>query len=185
MDDQKIIDLLYRRSETALHALAQVFGNRLRAMATNILADPQDAQECVNDTYLAIWNSIPPENPNPLWAYVCRVGKNICCKRLRSNRAQKRYSEYDVSLEELAGYLGTDGPEKILEAQVLGRAISTFLDTESTQNRVIFLRRYWFGDSIADIARQIGLTPNNVSVRLNRSRNKLREYLISEGLLNG
>lgn len=185
MDEKTIIALLFQRAENALDVLAKVFGNRLLAMANNMLADPRDAQECVNDTYLAVWNTIPPQNPDPLWAYICRIGKNICCNRLRSNHAQKRCSEYDISLEELANSLGVDGPEKTLEAQVLGRAVSAFLNTESTQNRIIFLRRYWFGDSISDIARQTGLSANNVSVRLNRSRNKLRDYLISEELING
>ena len=185
MDEKTIITLLFQRAEKALDILAQVFGRRLSAMANNILGDPQDAQECVNDTYLAIWNTIPPQNPDPLWAYVCRVGKNICCNRLRSNHAQKRCGEYDLSLEELAGSLGASGPEEILDAQALGHAISRYLATEKAQNRIIFIRRYWFGDSIGSIAEHMGLSANTVSVRLNRSRNKLRDYLIQEELING
>lgn len=180
MEDRQIIQLLFQRAETALEALAQTFGNRLFSMSRNILTDERDVQECVNDTYLAVWNTIPPQKPDPLWAYVCRIGKNIAYNRLRSNRAQKRCSEYDLSLEELAAFLSLEDLENKVEAKALGKAINLFLWSQSKENRVIFLRRYWFGDSVQDIARQMGLSEAAVSVRLNRIRGKLRDYLMKE-----
>lgn len=185
MDDKQIINLLFQRAETALEALAQTFGMRLLAMSRNILGDEQDAQECVNDTYLALWNTIPPQKPDPLWAYVCRVGKNICCKRLRANSAYKRSSHYALSLDELAECIGNTALEAGLEAKELGKAIDRFLGTLSRENRVIFLRRHWFGDSVKDIARQVGLSENAVSARLSRIRGQLRSYLTKEEWIHG
>ena len=180
MADRQIINLLFQRAETALEALAQAFGGRLFSMSRNILADERDAEECVNDTYLAVWNTVPPQKPDPLWAYVCRIGKNICYNRLRSNRAQKRSSEYERSLDELAGCLSPDELEGKVEAKALGKAINLFLWSQSRENRAIFLRRYWYGDSVQDIARTVGLSESAVSVRLNRLRRKLRAYLVKE-----
>ncbi len=185
MEDKQIIQLLFQRAETALDALARVFGSRLLSMCRNMLGDERDAQECVNDTYLALWNTIPPQRPAPLWAYVCRVGKNICCKRLRANSASKRSSNYALSLEELAECVGAATLEAGLEAKELGRAIDSFLDTLSRENRVMFLRRHWFGDSVKDIARQMGFSENVVSARLSRIRSQLRSYLIKEEWIHG
>ena len=185
MEDRQIIKLLFQRAETAIDKLAQVFGGRLLAMARNILSDERDAQECVNDTYLALWNTIPPQEPDPLWAYVCRVGKNICLKRLRSSHAQKRNSEYDLSLDELAEYVGEASLDSQVEAKRLGKTIDRFLDTLSKENRVLFLRRHWFGDSVKDIARQLGMSENAVSARLSRIRGQLRGYLIKEDWIDG
>lgn len=184
MDDSTIIDLLFQRAEGAIDALANRFGGQLRRIAANILSSPQDAEECVADTYLAVWNAIPPQRPAALGGFVCKVGRNIALNRLRSNLAQKRNSRYDLSLEELAGCLPGPGLEDTLNSRELGRAIDSFLDTLSRENRVIFLRRYWFGDSVKDIARISGLSENLVSVRLNRIREKLRHYLIKEGLFD-
>ena len=180
MEDRQIIRLLFQRAETALEALAQTFGSRLLSLSKNILADERDAQECVNDTYLAVWNTIPPQKPDPLWAYVCRIGKNICYNRLRSNRAQKRGGEYDLSLEELAEALSLEDPESKVEAKALGKAINLFLWSQSKENRVIFLRRYWFGDSVSDIADALGIRPGTVSTRLSRTRTALKKYLAQE-----
>ena len=181
MDDKQILDLLWKRSERAIQALMSRFGALLNRICMNILGDPQDAQECVNDTYMAIWNAIPPKRPEPLSPFVCRTGKNIALNRLRSNTSQKRNSQYDLSLEELEPYLGITVVDDAVSAQQLGRLIDHFLESISSDNRVIFLRRYWFGDSIKDIARQMGKTENAVSVRLNRTREQLRAYLQKEG----
>lgn len=179
MDDHSILDLLWARAENAIAALAERFGGRLYATAMNLLHDPQDAEECVNDAYLAVWNSVPPKRPEPLGPYVWRIGRNIALNRLRANTAQKR-SGYELSLDELAGCI----PAPCLEdGRALGRAMDAFLDTIDTKNRVIFLRRYWFGDSVKDIAKQLGMTENAVSVRLSRTRDSLRQYLTKEGYL--
>ncbi len=182
MEDKKIVALLWARTESALGALEKRFGRLLHQIAMNILERPQDAQECVNDSYFAIWNAIPPENPDPLRPYVCRVGRNIALNRLRENRAKKRSSCYDLSLEELADILPDRRTEELLSARALGRAIDRFLATQSRESRILFLRRYWFGDSLRAAAKLVGLSPNAASVRLHRLRVELKEYLIGEEL---
>lgn len=178
MDDQKILSQLYAHKDTALQALAYAYGGRLYAIARNILGDHHDAEECVNDTYLALWNAIPPKRPNPLIAYACRVIRNIAL-----NRHRERPGSYDVSLEELSGCLPDPSMEETLEARALGRDINGFLATLSPRSCQIFVARYWFGDSVKEIAAQWGMTENAVSVGLSRTRDKLKAYLIKEGYL--
>ena len=182
MDDKHIIRLLFARSEDAIAAMARRFGARLHAMALNILHSGSDAEECVSDTYLAIWNKIPPEQPDTLAPYVYKVGRNIALKRLRSNSAQKRRGNCDLSLEELEDCIPDEALAKITEARELSRAINGFLETQSKENRVIFLRRYWFGDSVAHIADALELRPGTVSTRLSRIRSALKHYLQQEGI---
>lgn len=181
MEDWQIIELFFARVEAAIDAVAKKFGSQLYRIATNILHSPRDAEECVNDTYLALWNTIPPEHPNPLCAYTYRIGRNTALKKLRSNTAQMRDSSYDLSLDELAGCIPDDRLWETLDARELGRCIDRFLDTQSKENRVIFLRRYWFGDSVKQITNDTGLKAGTVSVRLNRIRNALKDYLYKEG----
>ncbi len=181
MDDAKIIKLLFARAETAIDALAHRFGAQLYRIAMNILRSPRDAEECVNDTYLALWNAIPPERPDPLCAYTYRTGRNIALKKRRSNTAKMRDSTYDLSLDELAGCIPDDRLWETLDAKELGRAIDRFLDTQSKENRILFVKRYWFGDSVKQIAGDTGLRDGTVSVRLNRIRNALKGYLQKEG----
>ncbi len=181
MDDRKIIKLLFARVEAALDALAKKYGQRLFATARNILGNFQDAEESVNDTYLAVWNAVPPQEPDPLAGFVFRTGRNLALKKYRHNSAEKRNGTYDLSLDELAGCIPGPALEETLDARALGRAIDAFLGTVSRDTRVIFLRRYWFGDSVKDIARHFGMTVNAVNVRLSRTRNQLRDYLIKEG----
>lgn len=177
MEDGQILALLWQRAEGAITALAERFGKRLYATAMNLLCSKQDAEECVNDTYMAVWNSIPPNRPEPLSPYVYRIGRNIALNRLRANTAQKR-SGYELSLDELEGCI----PAPCLEdGRALGQALNAYLDTLNKDNRVIFLRRYWFGDSVKDIAKAFAMTENAVSVRLSRTRDGLKSYLIKEG----
>jgi len=183
MDDKQIIQLLFYRAERALDALAQKFGGRLYSIAMNILNDARDAEECVNDTYLALWNTIPPNEPNPLSAYTYRTGRNTALKRLRTDTALIRNSSYDLSLDELADCISCDSLEDTLDVRILGQAIDAFLNRRNKEDRVIFLRRYWFGDSVRSIAKDLGLREGTVSVRLSRTRNALRDYLKEEGYL--
>lgn len=180
MDDREILDLLWRRNEDAIAALTQRFGHRLQRLAKNILSSEPDAQECVNDTYLAAWSTIPPQRPQPLAPYLLRLCKNIAVSRLRFATAQKR-SAYELSLSELDEVIGADALEQALSSRELGRSIDRFLDTLSRENRVIFLRRHWYGDSVAEIAKNLQLSESNVSVRLYRIRQKLKTYLTKEG----
>ena len=181
MDDTYIIRLFFARSEQALTLAARKFGPRLLRTAQNILGDPRDAEESVSDTYLALWNSIPPHQPNPLAGFVFKTGRNLALKRLRHNTAEKRNSRNDLSLEELSDCLSGYTLEQTVSAQELGSAIDRFLSTLPKTTRIIFLRRYWFGDTVKDIAAELGYSENAVSVRLNRCRNDLRTYLEQEG----
>jgi len=181
MDDKKILQLLWSRCNSAIDALAEKFGKRLYLIAVNILSDHQDAEETVNDTYLALWNAIPPQRPEPLCAYVYRTGRNTALKRLRTRTAQKRNSNYDLSLDELAEILPVNSLEEQVDARALGQAIDAFLSTISTENRIVFVRRYWYGDSIADLAAAMNRTESALSVRLHRIRVQLKNYLNKEG----
>lgn len=152
MDDPTIIGLLWQRAESALEALSKRFGKRLMGIAVNILGVRQDAEESVNDTYLAVWNTVPPKKPDPLAGYVYATGRNISLDRLKYNTAWKRYGKYDLSLDELEKAIPGPALEETVEARELGLAINRFLAAQNEDNRALFLRRYWFGDSIQEIA---------------------------------
>lgn len=181
MDDREIVALLWNRAERAIDALKAKFGKNLYRIAINILEDHQDAEEAESDTYLALWNAIPPAQPNPLPPYVYKVGRNTALKHLRRKSADKRQSRYDLSLEELAEILPAGTLEDTIDARALGCAISAFLDTLRREDRVLFVRRYWFGDDIGALAKLFALTASNVSVKLHRIRTKLKDYLYKEG----
>jgi RNA polymerase sigma-70 factor (ECF subfamily) len=181
MEDKRIFQLLWQRAEAAIEAMTKQYGPRLYRTAMNILGRHEDAEEAVNDTYLAVWDAIPPETPDPLSGYIYKTGRNLALKRLRYDTAQRRCSDYDLSLEELEGCIGSANLQDEIDARMLGRAIDRFLDTQSKDSRVIFLRRYWFGDSVKEIARAMVMTEGAVSVRLNRVRNALKHYLNKEG----
>ena len=181
MEDKKIVKLLFARAENAISELSTRFGSQLHRIAYNILGNRLDAEECTNDTYLALWNAIPPVSPDPLAPYVYRTGRNTALKRLHRNTAKKRDSRYAVSFEELNGCLPGEDVEQMIDARELGRSIDRFLDTKSRENRYILIRRYWFGDSVGEIARDLKMQENAVSVRLNRIRNSLKEHLCKEG----
>ena len=181
--DKRILKLLWDRQERGLEEMAAAYGQRLYGIAYNILGNRHDAEECVNDTYLALWNTIPPQRPDPLIAYACRVGRNIALNRLRSDSTQKRDSRYDLSLDELAGCIPGASLEHVMDGRILGQSINKFLATLPKTNRIIFIRRYYFGDSVTKIADNLSLSENTVSVRLNRIREKLRKFLEKEELL--
>ena len=183
MEDRQIVKLFLQRSDSAIPATIRKYGSRLWQLAANILHDPRDAEEAVNDTYLALWNAIPPEEPDPLSAYSYRVCRNTALNKYRSNTARMRNTAFDLSLDELAQCIPDTAMEQTLTARELGRAIDAFLTTQSRDSRVIFLRRYWFGDSVKDIAQALGMKENAVSVRLSRTRSALNLYLIKEGYL--
>lgn len=181
MDDSKIIELFFARSQQAIVELSAKYEKLLLRIAMNILNDHEDAAECVNDTYLGTWNAIPPQRPNPLISFVCRIARNISLKKYRSNTAQKRNCSFTVSMEELKDCLPSPCAEEIWSARELGIRINHFLDTLDKENRLIFLRRYWFADSVKDISALLGISENNVSAKLSRIRIRLKDYLIKEG----
>ena len=181
MEDKEIIVLLWNRAECAIDALKAKFSKVLHRITMNILNDPRDAEEAENDTYLALWNAIPPNKPDPLPPYVYKVGRNTALRHLRNRSADKRHSRYDLSLEELSDILPAGTLEEAIDARLLGRTICAFLDTLKKEDRVLFVRRYWFGDDIATLAEAFSLTISNTSVKLHRIRGKLKDYLNKEG----
>ena len=184
MEDERIVDLFFERSEEAILALDQKYGKLCRQISENILGDCGAVEECINDSWLGVWNAIPPEKPRHLGSFVCRIVRNLSLKRYRRNRAQKRNSQFDTAYEELQDYLqGSTSAENQLEQKELVRAIESFLDSLSRENRVIFLGRYWFSDSYEAIARRVGKSEKAISVRLVRLREKLRSYLRERGML--
>ena len=184
LKDQQIIDLFFERSEQAIGELIRKYGTAMKSVAANILKDAQDAEEAVNDTYLAVWNRIPPEHPKYLGAYVCRIARNISLKRHEANTAQKRNSYYDVALEELEATIPALATvESAYDARELTRYLNLFLKNQSREDRYLFMRRYWYGDRISVIAENLNITPHKASVRLFRLRQKLQEYLKKEGMI--
>ena len=172
------------RSEQAIKELDSKYGRTCHKLSYNILHNDLDAEECVNDAYLGTWNAIPPEHPNPLSAFLCKIVRNLSIMRHHANTAMKRNSIYDVALEELEDCISSPVTiESALERKELARIIGNFLDTLTTENRVIFVRRYWFSDSYADIAERVGMTEKNVSVRLTRVRKQMRKYLAEREVL--
>ena len=184
MEDRRIIALLFARAERAIEELANQYGKRLRRLALNILGSSRDAEECENDTYMAVWNTVPPKRPDPLSGYVYGIGRNIALDRYRYLTAEKRDGRYDVSMDELAGCIPAPALEQQVEAQELGAAINRYLSRLSANDRAMFLRRYWFGDPVRQIAKDFTLTENAVSVRLGRMRTRLHTHLIKEGYLD-
>ena len=179
IDDEEIIALFFQRSERAIQELDHKYGKLCRSLAYNIVQNRQDAEECVNDAYLGAWNAIPPARPNPLRAYVVRIVRNISLNAYWKKEAAKRGGNYTIALQELEACIpGGNTVEEEIGARELTSIIAEFLDTLTRENRVIFLRRYWFSDSYRDIAGLTGLSEKSVSVRLSRIREKMRRYLI-------
>ncbi len=183
MDDSKIIELFFERSEQAIIELSKKYGPVCTKVASNILNNRLDTEECVNDTYLGVWNTIPPQKPNPLLSYVCRIVRNLAIKKYHANTAAKRNSVYDVALDELEYcFPASPSVEEEISANELTHMIDAFLETLNEEDQVMFVRRYWYSDSVSDIARLLLTSSNKVSDRLYRIREKLRKYLIQEGV---
>ena len=178
IDDEKIIDLFFERSEQGIRELDNKYGAVCHNLSYNIVNNRQDAEECVNDAYLGAWNAIPPARPNPLLSYIVKIVRNISLKIYWRKEAAKRSSHYTIALEEIEACIADQKTvEDEIEARELARIIESFLDTLTVENRVIFMRRYWFSDSYKDIAELVGLSEKNISVRLTRIREKMKQYL--------
>ncbi len=184
MDDEMIINLYWERSEAAITETANKYGRYCRAIAFNILSNNADAEECENDTYMAAWNSMPPTRPNKLLAFLGRLTRNIALDRYDYNKAKKRNGEFDTLLSELGDIIFSQiDVEEEYEAKEVSKFISEFLHGSNVENRVIFLRRYWFSDSINDISVQFGMSESKVKSILYRMRKKLKKYLEKEGVI--
>ena len=181
MEDSKIVDLFFERSEQAIGELDKKYGAAVRKTAVNILSSRQDAEECVNDTYLGVWNSIPPQRPDVLVSYVCRIARNLAVSRLRRETAAARNSRADLVLDELAEVIPSrEDVEAEIEAKELAAAVNRYLAGLDYDDR---FRRYWYADAVRDIASAMHTRENRVSVRLFRLRNNLKKILKKEGLI--
>lgn len=183
IDDERIIELFFERSEEAIQELGNKYGKACHKLSYNIVNNRQDAEECVNDAYLGAWNAIPPEKPDPLLTYLCKIVRNISLKMYYRKGAAKRSSAYTIAMEEIEACIASPNTvETEFEARELARIIESFLDTLTVENRVIFMRRYWLSDSCKDIAEFVGLTEKNITVRLTRIRQKMKRYLSEKGV---
>lgn len=184
MEDQLIIKKFCERSEDAIRLLDEKYGRLCSGIAFRILNSEQDAEECVNDAFFAVWNTVPPENPDPLSAYISKISRNIAIKKYHANTAKKRNTHYDLVLEELEDCIaGSQTVEGEIMAKELAKAMNAFLSRLKKGDRMIFLKRYWFLESVSDIAESMGRSNNYVTVHLHRSRKKLEAYLREEGLI--
>lgn len=182
MDDNKIISLYYLRSEEAIQETDRRYGRRLHQIADNILHSNEDAEESVSDTYLKAWQTIPPQRPVHFFAYLARICRNFSLSRLDWRNAAKRSAQVVSLTQEMELCIPDRSRDAQLSGRELGRALNAFLATLTPENRMIFLRRYWYADTVGDIAARYGITENAVSTRLHRTREKLAAYLKKEGI---
>lgn len=185
LTDQEILALCWARDQRALAAMAEQYGPYCHTVAQNVLGNPHDAEECVNDAYLAVWNAIPPAQPQHLLPYLAKATRNIALNRLAHDRAQKRDGRFHLLLDELAEVLPDEGSVEDAAAQgELLEAIQTFLREKATwAERQLFLRRYFWGDSIGELAVTFRYSESKVKSRLFRVRKRLRTYLTERGFL--
>jgi len=185
MEDSGIVELYWQRDEKAVELTAEKYGSYLSRIARNILENDEDSCESVNDVYFCAWESIPPHRPNNLRAYLVRLVRQISIDRYRRRHSLKRIgSEYALSLEELSECIcGADRPESAIEANELAGCISDFLFSRPPRARQMFVCRYFYADSLEDIASCLGTTLSAVKSSLHRTRKALGEYLNQEGYL--
>lgn len=184
MEDNDIIDLFWVRSENAISAVAEKYGAYCHKIAHNILGNQQDAEECVNDTYLQVWKNIPPERPVRLVAYLGRITRNLSLSRVRYYKAQKRgCDQLSIVLSELGDCIpAANDLEKEMEDRLLVEAIQRFLRILPAERRTIFVRRYWYMESIKVIAKHYGMSQSKATSLLFHIRKDLKEFLEKEGL---
>ncbi len=181
MEDGEIVELYFKRDEDAIGQTMLKYGALVSGMAGRLLQDGRDSEECASDTYLAAWNAIPPERPASLKAFLGRVVRNLAISRYRKNRAGKRFSALDAALSELAEAIPADDDvEREIDRRELGGAISAWLDTLSRRDRDFFIRRYFYGESVEELAEAAGERPNTLAQRLRRLRLSLRDELTKE-----
>ena len=185
MEDGKIVALYWLRQEEALRQTQKKYGDYLRKIADNVLSDREDSEECVNDTLLAAWNSIPPHRPQVLSSYLGKIVRQTAIDRYRKKNSEKRRaSEYALSLEELGECLsGGTTPDAVLEGMELEKAVNRFVRGLGETERNLFLCRYYFFDSLKEAAASCGMGEAKAKSMLFRIRKKLREYLMKEGFL--
>lgn len=180
LNDDEIIELFFARNEEAISQTHGKYGPRLMSLAGNILKNQEDAQECVNDTYFKAWDTIPPARPIHFYAYLARICRNLSFGRLDWNNAAKRNGEVVALTQEMEECI--PGTWQDTDSRELVHTISTFLRAQKAENRLIFVRRYWYADTTAQIAQRYGISESAVLMRLHRTREKLAAYLKKEGI---
>ena len=181
MEDKQIIELFFARKESAISELSRKHGTLCQKIAFNILNNEADAEECVSDAYLAVWKTIPPQRPQFLLSYVCGIVRNISLTRYHHITAEKRNSFYDVALDELADCI-PDTEHDSTETEELSEALNEFLRSLPKNDRVMFVKRYWYSEAVSDIAKSFQTSPHYISVKLSRIREKLRKFLEKKGI---
>lgn len=183
MDDNKIIELYWVRNEIAIKETSLKYGGLCTRIAQNILSSYEDSEECVNDTYFAVWNAIPDKKPNIFSAFIGRITRNLALKKYEYISASKRNPTAITSFDELGDCVsGTDSVESEAESRRVESMISKFLWLQREEKRNVFIRRYWYFDSIESICRSTGFSQSKVKSMLYGMRQKLRTYLESEGI---
>lgn len=183
MDDQSIIELYWARAEDAIRETAAKYGGLCRAIMSRVLVSPEDREECLNDTWLGLWNAIPPQRPVCLAVFVGRVARNLALKKFDYLTAARRRPEAVCSLEELGECVsGRETVESEAENRRVERLLSQFLRRLPEEKRNVFLLRYWYFYSIGDICRRTGFRESKVKSMLSRTRRALRDYLEREGI---
>lgn len=180
--EKTIIDLFNLRSEKAIEMCQNKYGRLAHSLSYNILGSQEDAEECVNDAMLGLWNSIPPEEPRSLVAYLCSLVRNISLNKYAYNNASKRKNSFDLVLDELGEVIPSgDWQGELSEGDII-EVINRFLSCQKEKDRVIFVRRYYYSDSARDIADAMGESEGAIAMRLSRLRAKLKKELIKEGI---
>lgn len=182
MKDSTIIELFFSRNEDAITQTDAVYGRRLFHLADNILRSPEDAEESVSDTYWKAWETIPPTKPVHLFAYLAKLCRNFAFGRLDWKNAAKRKAEVISLTQEMENCIPDRRREAELDGKALGRILSDFLRAQTPENRMVFLRRYWYADTVAEIAQRYGISEGAVMTRLSRTRSRLAAYLEKEGI---
>ena len=181
LPDEAIVSLYFDRSEEAIAESDRKYGKTCHTIAYNILHSDEDAEECVSDTWLRAWNAIPPEKPARLGAWLSTVTRRLALTRYEKRTAAKRYGGMETSLEELSECVAA-GSLTLADEVALSGAINSFLASLPTRARMIFMRKYWYMDSVADIAKAMGMGESAVKVSLHRTREKFRKHLEKEGI---
>ena len=182
MNDPQIIALFWDRNEDAIRETDTAYGRRLYVLSDRILHSGQDAQECVSDTYMKTWETIPPQRPSYFFAYLAKLCRNFSLARLQWYSAAKRNAEVVTLTKEREECIPDSTLELKLEGEEIGRLLNAFLEGLSTDNRLIFLRRYWYADSVHEIADRYGITESKVKTQLHRTRKRLKLFLEKEGI---
>ena len=182
MTDSQIIALFWDRNENAIHETDTVYGRKLYVISDKILHSRQDAEESVSDTYMRAWDTIPPQKPMYFFAYLAKICRNVSLGRLQWNSAAKRSAEIVSLTQEMEQCIPDQSHERKLEGEEIGRVLNRFLGSLSLESRLIFMRRYWYTDSIQEIAARYHISQSKVKTQLHRTRKKLQLFLEKEGI---